>query len=40
MASASPTRATLGTILKYHEDHSRVRRYGLEDLVRAAASRS
>ena len=32
--------ATLGTILKYHEDHARVRRYGLEDLVRAAASRS
>jgi MoxR-like ATPase len=32
--------ATLGTILKYHEDHARVRRYGLEDLVRAAASRT
>jgi len=31
--------ATLGTILKYHEDHTRVRRYGLDDLVRAAASR-
>jgi MoxR-like ATPase len=32
--------ATLGTILKYHEDHARVRRYGLDDLVRAATSRS
>jgi MoxR-like ATPase len=31
--------ATLGTILKYHEDHARVRRYGLDELVRAAASR-
>ena len=32
--------ATLGTILKYHEDHARVRRYGLEDLVRAATGRT
>jgi MoxR-like ATPase len=32
--------ATLGTILKYHEDHDRVRAYGLEDLVRAAATRA
>jgi MoxR-like ATPase len=31
--------ATLGTILKYHEDHARMRRYGLDELVRAAASR-
>jgi MoxR-like ATPase len=31
--------ATLGTILKYHEDHARVRRYGLDELVRAAGSR-
>ena len=32
--------ATLGTILKYHEDHDRVRAHGLEDLVRAAATRA
>ena len=31
--------ATLGTILKYHEDHTRVRAHGLADLVRAAAAR-
>jgi MoxR-like ATPase len=32
--------ATLGTILKYHEDHDRVRAHGLADLVRAATVRS
>jgi MoxR-like ATPase len=32
--------ATLGTILKYHEDHDRVRAHGLEDLVRLAATRA
>jgi MoxR-like ATPase len=32
--------ATLGTILKYHEDHSRVRAHGLDVLVRAAMARS
>jgi MoxR-like ATPase len=32
--------ATLGTILKYHEDHARVRAHGLADLVRAATVRS
>src|ERR1700722_7210832 len=32
--------ATLGTILKYHEDHDRVREHGLGDLVRAAVARS
>jgi MoxR-like ATPase len=32
--------ATLGTILKYHEDHARVRAHGLEALVRAATARS
>jgi MoxR-like ATPase len=32
--------ATLGTILKYHEDHDRVRAHGLEDLVRLAAARA
>jgi MoxR-like ATPase len=32
--------ATLGTILKYHEDHARVRSHGLADLVRAATVRS
>ena len=32
--------ATLGTILKYHEDHDRVRAHGLGDLVRAATART
>jgi MoxR-like ATPase len=32
--------ATLGTILKYHEDHDRVRAHGLDVLVRAAMARS
>jgi len=32
--------ATLGTILKYHEDHARVRAHGLDVLVRAAMARS
>ena len=32
--------ATLGTILKYHEDHDRVRAHGLDELVRAATARS
>jgi len=32
--------ATLGTILKYHEDHDRVRAHGLDVLVRAALARS
>ena len=31
--------ATLGSVLKYHEDHARVRTYGLGELVRAAAAR-
>ena len=32
--------ATLGTILKYHEDQDRVRAHGLADLVRTAMARS
>src|SRR6476660_3944140 len=32
--------ATLGTILKYHEDHDRVRAHGLDVLVQAAMARS
>ena len=32
--------ATLGTILKYHEDHARVRAHGLDVLVRAAMAKS
>jgi MoxR-like ATPase len=32
--------ATLGTVLKYREDQQRVRAHGLEEIVRAAVSRS
>jgi hypothetical protein len=31
---------TLGTVLKYREDQSRVRDHGLGDLVRSALARS
>jgi hypothetical protein len=31
---------TLGTVLKYREDQERVRTYGLDEIVRAAAARS